>query len=259
MLYPVLAVFNSYSVASNSNPIRKYSCSNFSTSIAVKGSALEKLIAEDIRSRPYAIFTLTDWDNSVDDTDYRVEFKLLQDIAMSIIQSGHSVILSKDKFLRLMARLKPDKGCLSKYQNRITICNTEDKEKIESLQKSIHKICTSTPIKKLLNVVRHASQFLDEAVINKTQRDQGQQDQQDQQATQASISNTLDNLSPNERMIFLCGKLGVDGYLDLMEDKVANRFKQYFKESIANLELSLQPMITNKEREMLMNIAKCKS
>ncbi|KAI7898814.1 uncharacterized protein BX663DRAFT_489759 [Cokeromyces recurvatus] len=148
------------------------------------------------------------------------------------------------------------KECLNKYQDRITNCNTEDKEKIESLQHSIHKICTSTPIKKLLNVARYASQFLDEAVINRTQQNQGLQDQQ---ATQASISNILDNLSPNERMRFFSDKFGVDGCLDLMEDKVANRFKRYLKESIADLKLNLQPMITKKEREMLMNIAECKS
>ncbi|KAI7900041.1 uncharacterized protein BX663DRAFT_440175 [Cokeromyces recurvatus] len=64
---------------------------------------------DDIRSRPYTVFTLADWDNGADDTDYRVGSKLLQDIAMSVIQNGHSATLSKDKFLRLMARLKSDK------------------------------------------------------------------------------------------------------------------------------------------------------
>ncbi|KAI8638294.1 hypothetical protein BD408DRAFT_423303 [Parasitella parasitica] len=66
-------------------------------------------------------------------------------------------------------------------------------------------------------------------------------------------------MTPAERMVFLCDKFGVDGYLDLMEDKIAGRFKQYLKDTANELQLSLQPMTTKKEREMLMKIAECKS
>lgn len=41
-------------------------------------------------------------------------------------------------------------------------------------------------------------------------------------------------MTPGERMIFLCDKFGVDGYLDLMKDKVTSRFKQFLKESTVN-------------------------
>ncbi|KAI9481143.1 MAG: hypothetical protein EXX96DRAFT_634944 [Benjaminiella poitrasii] len=85
--------------------------------------------ADDIRSRPYTIFTLTDWDNGANDTDYRVESKILQDIAMSVIQSGHSATLFKDKFLRLMARLKSDK-VMQKYFKAIAKLFDSDSLKI---------------------------------------------------------------------------------------------------------------------------------
>ncbi|OBZ83970.1 hypothetical protein A0J61_07982 [Choanephora cucurbitarum] len=60
-------------------------------------------------------------------------------------------------------------------------------------------------------------------------------------------------------MVFLCDKFGVDGYLDLMENKIASRFKQYLKDATIKLQLSLQPMTTIQEREMLMKIAECKN
>lgn len=60
-------------------------------------------------------------------------------------------------------------------------------------------------------------------------------------------------------MVFLCDKFSVDGYSDLMEDKIASRFKQYLKDTTNKLQLSLQPMTTKKERETLMKIAECKS
>lgn len=100
----------------------------------------------------------------------------------------------------------------------------------------------------------HTRQFLDEAIINRAQ-----QDQQDRQTSQAAPIDNLKNMTPAERMVFLCDRFGVDGYLDLMEDKIAARFKQCLKETANNLELSLQPMTTKKEREMLVKISECKS
>lgn len=138
------------------------------------------------------------------------------------------------------------KEALNKYQDRSANCSTEEKEKIESLQQSIHKICTSAPIKKLLNVARHTSQFLDEAVTNRAQK--YQQDQQDQHTSQAAPINNFENMTSAEIMVFLCDKFGVDGYLDLMEDKIADRFKQYLKETTDRLQLRLQPMTTKKRK-----------
>lgn len=68
--------------------------------------------ADDIQSRPYTIFTLADWDNSVDDTEYQVGSKLLQGIARVLYRSGASATLSKRKLLRL----KSDKAMLKCFK-----------------------------------------------------------------------------------------------------------------------------------------------
>lgn len=85
----------------------------------------------------------------------------------------------------------------------------------------------------------HTRQFLDEAVKNRAQ-----QGQQEQQASQAALIENFKNMTPAERMVCLCDKFGVDGYLDLMEDKIAGRFEQCLKETTNKLELNLQPVTT---------------
>ncbi|KAI7851343.1 hypothetical protein BDC45DRAFT_590502 [Circinella umbellata] len=52
---------------------------------------------------------------------------------------------------------------------------------------------------------------------------------------------------------------GNDGCLDLMEDRIAKRFKKLLKNTTTDLELGLQPMITKGEREMLIKIVDCKN
>ncbi|KAG1152800.1 hypothetical protein G6F37_000841 [Rhizopus arrhizus] len=83
------------------------------------------------------------------------------------------------------------KECLDNYKDRRANSTLEDKEKIDSLRESIYKICTSSQIKKLLNVASHTRQLLDEDVINRVQ--QGQQDRQYQQNEQSSQATLLDN------------------------------------------------------------------
>ncbi|KAI8076928.1 hypothetical protein BDF21DRAFT_464133 [Thamnidium elegans] len=152
------------------------------------------------------------------------------------------------------------KECLDNYKDRRANSTLEDKEKIDSLRQSIYKICTSSQINKLLNVASHTRQLLDEDVINRVQQvQQDRQYQQDEQSSQAALIDNVKNMTPNERMAFLCDKFGNDGYLDLMEDRIAGRFKKCLKETTNDLELGLQPMITKGEREMLMKIADCKS
>ncbi|KAI8984555.1 hypothetical protein BDF20DRAFT_860530 [Mycotypha africana] len=158
------------------------------------------------------------------------------------------------------------KGCLNKYKDRSGNCSTEEKEKIESIKQSIQKICTSTPVRKLLNMATYIRQFSDEAVISRIQQGQqeqqdhqGQQDRQDEQASQAPFDDHFRDMTPADRLISLCDKFGIDGHLDLMEDKIAKRYKKYLKKAIDELESRLQPMATKKESEMLMKISKCKS
>lgn len=99
-------------------------------------------------------------------------------------------------------------------------------------------------------MARHTSQFLDEAVTNRAQKDQQDQKyKQDQQTIQATPINNFENMNPAERMVFLCDKFGVDKFLDLMEDKIAGRFKQYLKDITNKLQLSLQPNYDNKKRK----------
>lgn len=57
-------------------------------------------------------------------------------------------------------------------------------------------------------MARHTSQFLDEAVISRTQKDQ--------EASQATPIINFENMTPAERMVYLCDKFRVDGYLDLI-------------------------------------------
>ncbi|KAI9244786.1 hypothetical protein EDC94DRAFT_688877 [Helicostylum pulchrum] len=115
-------------------------------------------------------------------------------------------------------------------------------------------------IKKLLNVASHKRQLLDEDAINRFQQEQqDRQYQQDEQSSQAALIDNVKNMTPNERIAFLCDKFGNGGYLDLTEDRIARRFKKCLKETTYDLELGLQPMITKGEKEMLMKIADCKS
>lgn len=72
-------------------------------------------------------------------------------------------------------------------------------------------------------MARHTGHFLDEAVTNRAQKDQ--------QASQAAPINNFENITPAERMVFLCDKFDVDGYLDLSEDKIAGRFQKCLKET----------------------------
>ncbi|GAA5805215.1 hypothetical protein HPULCUR_010729 [Helicostylum pulchrum] len=106
----------------------------------------------------------------------------------------------------------------------------------------------------------HKRQLLDEDAINRFQQEQqDRQYQQDEQSSQAALIDNVKNMTPNERIAFLCDKFGNGGYLDLTEDRIARRFKKCLKETTYDLELGLQPMITKGEKEMLMKIADFKS
>lgn len=101
---------------------------------------------------------------------------------------------------------------------------------------------------------------MDEDAINRFQQEQqDRQYQQDEQSSQAALIDNVKNMTPNERIAFLCDKFGNGGYLDLTEDRIARRFKKCLKETTYDLELGLQPMITKGEKEMLMKIADFKS
>ncbi|KAK4512947.1 uncharacterized protein ATC70_003658 [Mucor velutinosus] len=189
--------------------------------------------------------------HAISEWKYEAALKILIDLNLIVEPTDNNMKKLGEIYL---------KECLSNYQDRIANCSVEEKEKIESLQHAIHHICISTPIKKLLHVGKYSQQILDEAVINKASKSQqNEEDQQRQGVSQAPSTHFHTTMSPNERMAFFCDKFGTDGYLDLMTDKIANRYKKKLKETANSLELKLQPMIAKNERDMLIKIAECKN
>lgn len=102
---------------------------------------------------------------------------------------------------------------------------------------------------------------MDESIISRLQQVQQAERSEEREEVEAGrvIETDIKNMNANDRMIFFCDKFGVDGYLDFMEAKIASSYREYVKDTAAELNLHLQPMITRKEREMLLNISECKS
>lgn len=147
--------------------------------------------------------------------------------------------------------------CLIKYHTIRSTCNTDEKEKIESLQQHIQKICTSTRIKTLLSVANQKYHLIDRAIVSKIQTDLSHP-QQEEFNHEVEVSG-LESLSSTERMKFFCDKYGTNGHLDLTETKIPSRFGKVLLQTCEELNLRLKPMTTEKEKEMLMKICKCNS
>lgn len=65
-------------------------------------------------------------------------------------------------------------------------------------------------------------------------------------------------MSATNKMIFLCENFGENGHFDLMTNKIPKRFESCLQGIKNQLKFKLQPMTTMKERQMLLDISKCK-
>lgn len=64
-------------------------------------------------------------------------------------------------------------------------------------------------------------------------------------------------MTPTDNTIFLCGKFGDHGHLDLMKVTIASRFREFLFKTMNDLNFKLQPTLTRQERDMLLEISGC--
>lgn len=137
-----------------------------------------------------------------------------------------------------------------KIKNSTIQLSEREKKKIQGLEESMNEISTAT--KKLLRSKQVVDDIENDAFsssINYTQ------DNTQRNPTQVDFH----NMSSIDKMAFLCEKFGEDGNLDLMTDKIAKKFEPYLQDIKNQLKFKLQPMTTMKERQILLDIAKCKN
>lgn len=112
-------------------------------------------------------------------------------------------------------------------------------------------------VQKILHAALCPGQALNKAIVNRTLSSNQQQPVTNSQHDNIVELNEFENMTPTNKMIFLCEKSGDHGHLDLMDVKIANRFRKLLFKTKNDLNFKLQPTLTRQERDMLLKISEC--
>lgn len=131
----------------------------------------------------------------------------------------------------------------------------DENQKVTNIIEHMEFLCTAAPIKKLLKEKKwqvEYQQTLENNVLDAREEEQKKEKKK-------TAENKFDKLPTSEKFAHLAKYYGDDGVLDLQKANIPKRFYKHMRKMKEELGTLLQPLVTLEEREMLVEISKCRN
>lgn len=193
------------------------------------------------------------FENYLEETDV-LEWKYEHAVKLLLDQGFHSNNETDD--LKKLGSMY--KSVMTKLSSRNSNLYSEaEHKKIASILENMEFLATAAPIKKILRETKWKNKYqqsLENEVVNAT----ATQEESWEDKKRAAEKN-FEKLSATEKFTHLATFYGEDGVLDLQKAELPRRFSKHLHEMKQEVGISIQPLVTLEERDMIIEISKSKS